>query len=465
MRKSRLTLGRARLGTLAVGVLTAVFVVPGVALASSSTCSGEQCFAVAVSSASAPVGASTTFIFTISNESSRYPLNSVTITAPAGMEMTGVTLPESESSASVTPVPSTTSPTSSVIIGTPGAEGSNTATGALSLAHGASTEVAVTATAPCTATGSYSWAITGTNDGDGDSDDFQLAAASQANLDGAFAGSCYLAFATNGQPTDTVVNDPITSEVNSQGGPVQVEVMSAASTPVVNWTAPVALDVASTTASNPSLSGTATAIADPSTGIASFAGLSLNELGAYTLGASSSGITSATSADFDITDTIVSCTTASCAASASSTTTTGSISTSSATPGDYLEVGVEGTTYTCGSSYPLTTDTVSFDLFDSEGVAQSGAQFSATLEVSKAAVQASGHPGASSWQICYASTVPFTAQAGTSGDFYVGTTEYFTGLLPDCTSTDVAPCVESRNKNAANEIVTFLASGDPLYKG
>jgi hypothetical protein len=464
MRKSHLTLGRAWLGVLAAGVLSTAFAIPGVALASSSTCSGEQCFAVTVSSASAPVGASSTYTFTISNESSRYPLNSVTITAPTGMQITGAAAPD-EPDASVAPGSGTAFPAGSVIIGTPGAEGSNTATGALSLAHGESTQVTVTATASCADTGQYSWGITATNDGDNDSDDFILAAASQANLDGAFAGSCYLAFPTTGQPTDTVVNDQITSAVNSQGGPVQVEVMSAANTPVANWTDPVAIDIASTTASSPSLSGTLTATPDPTTGIASFAGLSLNELGTYALGASSSGTASVTSADFDITDTIVSCSTSSCAASASSTTTTGSVSTSSATSGDYLEVGVGGSSYTCGSSYPLTTDTVIFNLFNASGMAQSGVEFTATLEVSKAAVQASGHPGASSWQICYASTEPFTGQAGTTGEVTIGGTLYYTGLLPDCSSTQPAPCVESRNKNAANEVVTFLATGDPLYKG
>ena len=45
----------------------------------------------------------------------------------------------------------------------------------------------------------------------------------------------------------------------------------------------------------------------------------------------------------------------------------------------------------------------------------------------------------------------------------IGGVPYFTGLLPDCPNTNPqqsAPCVQSRNKNNAGDvIVTFLAKG------
>jgi hypothetical protein len=48
-----------------------------------------------------------------------------------------------------------------------------------------------------------------------------------------------------------------------------------------------------------------------------------------------------------------------------------------------------------------------------------------------------------------------------------GVSGYNTGLLLDCTSTQGnAPCVQSRNKdNAGDVVVAFLASGDMLGKG
>jgi hypothetical protein len=54
---------------------------------------------------------------------------------------------------------------------------------------------------------------------------------------------------------------------------------------------------------------------------------------------------------------------------------------------------------------------------------------------------------------------------GTAGTVNIGGVTYYTGLLPDCTSSQPAPCVEARNKdNAGNVIVTFLAAGDPFAR-
>ena len=48
----------------------------------------------------------------------------------------------------------------------------------------------------------------------------------------------------------------------------------------------------------------------------------------------------------------------------------------------------------------------------------------------------------------------------------IGGVHYFTGLLPDCSNPEVAPCVRARNKNNAGDvIVTFLAPGDPYLRG
>jgi hypothetical protein len=94
------------------------------------------------------------------------------------------------------------------------------------------------------------------------------------------------------------------------------------------------------------------------------------------------------------------------------------------------------------------------------------AQFTVTLDINKSAVQASGRTGASQWEICYASTQSFTALPGSTGTTVIGGVPYNTGLLPDCSSTQGVPCVQARHKDmAGDEIITFLASGDPVGWG
>src|SRR5262249_48049192 len=113
-------------------------------------------------------------------------------------------------------------------------------------------------------------------------------------------------------------------------------------------------------------------------------------------------------------------------------------------------------------SYQPVSDVFSFALFGADGVPKS-TTLSVTVEIDKSLVNTSGHPGASSWQICYASTSQFTALRDTSGTAMVGGLTYNTGLLPDCPSTQgMRPCVQARHKNMAGDvIVTFLAPGDP----
>jgi hypothetical protein len=61
---------------------------------------------------------------------------------------------------------------------------------------------------------------------------------------------------------------------------------------------------------------------------------------------------------------------------------------------------------------------------------------------------------------------PFTALPGTSGTAVIGGVSNYAGLLPNCSSTQNAPCVQARNKdNAGDVVVTFLASGDPFGWG
>jgi hypothetical protein len=204
--------------------------------------------------------------------------------------------------------------------------------------------------------------------------------------------------------------------------------------------------------------------------VASFSGLSINLPGNnYTLTATGTGLTPAisvpaVSADFNIVTVYVPCPGSCNGTVTNNSSTTGSVSTSSGSPGDFLEMDLGAVNYNClASGYTATSAPVTFDLYNSTGV--QNAAFTGTLDISKAAVQASGHEGASTWQVCYLSTADFTAQltpttTGLAPPF--GTTGYFVGLLPECSSTHAAPCWETRNKTGAGvEVITFLATGDP----
>jgi hypothetical protein len=167
-----------------------------------------------------------------------------------------------------------------------------------------------------------------------------------------------------------------------------------------------------------------------------------------------------------------------CSASASSATTAGTITTTSPLPqsGSIVTGMVTGSAgspfnFSCGTTPPVYTplsDVFDFAVFSASGIPQPGVTLTGTLRIDKSVVTSSGHRGASSWQICYASTESFNALAGTSQQNVTigGSPGYFTGLLPDCSKTQGAPCVQARNKNKAGDvIVTFLALGDPFAHG
>jgi hypothetical protein len=292
--------------------------------------------------------------------------------------------------------------------------------------------------------------------------------AARASSGGCTSSSpCSLVFTTDGQPAATAADATITSSVGSQGGPVKVEVVDQFQNPVTNSKAAITLAITANPGSG-KLSGTTTVSAVR--GVASFSDLSINKTGfGYTLTATSRGMSAATSAGFNIWFSLQKCTAASCSASQALGATTGTVSTSSAT-GQFLGIGVGagGVSYTCGGTYQPVSEPVSFEVLSTTGPGQS-AQFTVALRIDKSKVQSSGHPGASTWQICYAAptTSPFASQPGTEGPpATIGGVVFNTGLLTDCSSTQGSPCVQARTKdNAGDVIVTFLASGDPIGKG
>jgi hypothetical protein len=279
---------------------------------------------------------------------------------------------------------------------------------------------------------------------------------------------CTLAFTTDGQPAGTTVNTTITSSFDSPGaGPVKVEVVDQFGNTVANAKANITIAITSTAnPGNGTLSGSKTV--NTSNGVASFSNLSIDQPGVgYRLTATSRGLGSVTSLHFTIWSSIQPCPTTPCSASTPPATTSGTVTTSSAGSTQFLGTGIGGGTYSCATYQPVS-DPFTFDVVSGTGDTQPGAQFTAVLRIDKSLVQSSGHPGASTWQICYASMTSFTPRPGTSlGSVTIGDVPYVTGLLPDCSNTTpMAPCVQARNKdNAGDVLVTFLASGDPIGRG
>jgi hypothetical protein len=441
MPKAGFIVGRVSFLVLAASML-GVAALAAPAAGQTSTCpSSGKCFAVAVSPSSPTAGASTSFAFTITNEAATQQLGSVQISAPVGFVITSASGAASRTS-------------SSALFFN------------LSLAPSATTTLTLTASSPCSG-GAYQWGIEAkqSNNFNGSGNDFQVDPASAGNLNGTLTGSLSLAFTS--EPTDTTAGAVITSQAGSQGGPVKVQVLNGCGQLATTSSAKVT--VANGPNSGPgTLSGTVTVAA--SGGIASFSDLTIDKPGGYTLVATSPGITSATSDGFTIfPGSVQSCTSSTCSASASSATTSGTVTTSSAASGDTIVTGMEsvnsGFNFSCGTTYTPVSDVFSFAVFNAAGVVS--IPLTVTLRIDKSLVQSSSHPGASSWQICYASTSPFTVRPGTtSGTATIGGITYETGLLPDCTSTQGAPCVQARNKNNAGDvIVTFPALGDPLGHG
>lgn len=435
---------KARFGIAAVSVvpvtlalLTASAPLASAAGATTSTCaSSGKCYLADVTPPSVVAGVNQAFTITVTNEATTQQLGSLQVTAPSGYVVTGA----SGGTASYTP-------DSALFL-------------YLGLSPGRSATLTLDATAPCGG-GTSGWGIEAkqSNQFNGSGNDFQLDPAS--GLSATVSGSCSLAFVN--EPNGTAAGAPITTLVGSVGSPVSVEVLSGTGQLLTTSTAGITVAIGSNPGSG-TLSGTTTATA--SAGVASFPGLSIDQSGSgYTLVATSPRMTPATSSDFDIWDVLRGCSGGSCSGSSSTTTTTGTVTTSSASSGEFLGVGLGGVTFSCGSSYQPLSDPLSFDVLSVSGVADAGALFSNSLEISKNVVDSSGHRGASTWQICYGSEQPFTALPGTAGTATIGGTAYYTGLLPDCSSSQPAPCVQARTKdNAGDVVVTFLAAGDPFAR-
>jgi hypothetical protein len=427
-------------GALVVGA--AFFAVPPLEGHASTGCSDCYVVTPATSPATAGAGTGEDYAFQVTNKDPHETLRSLTFTAPGDFVITGASGPGGTSVSAL--------PGSSVTLKLPSEPTGSTFT------------VDVTALAPCVAASSEVWGVSGI-DSLGETNEVQW---SSSPLSVSVTGECSLAF--TGQPAQTAVNSDILTGFNSTGSPLAVQLLDASNDPLsqADFSASRA-QVTISIETNPgggTLAGTTTVTS--SNGVADFGNLQINKAGAgYDLAASASGFTPGTSSFFTITGQIQACGSGSCSASQSTATTATSVTTTA--PGDFVALGLGGVTFAC-NHYVAVSDTADFGVFNSAGGGVASASAIATLTLSKAAVESSPRP-LLFWQVCYGSPTPFPVIPGTSGTTVIGGTTYHTGLLLACILLPPGhkqPCLISQRYTATGGVqLTFVALGDPLYRG
>ena len=332
-----------------------------------------------------------------------------------------------------------------------------------SLAPGASLPITVVADTPA-AVGAYTWttAVKQSNDFSGSGNDFTISGSQPQVLVG-FPD--HLVFATQ----------PSTVQVTTATGPASyvcpaptVQVVAADGTPVTVGSANVTL-LPDTVFGDPGLAGTTTVATVA--GLATFgtsactSGVSAKNLGAgYELRATAtwtSGSFQATlatvndSSAFDVVQVLTECQpNVTCHATTKGAHTTASVNASSSNTSDQLEVavGVDSLAHTTclPFSQPSGLEVVRV-LVDHRSKM-------VTITFDKFLVNQVPQNGTPLFTICFAAPWgDWVTKSGIAPTFNTTTNE-FEGVLPDCTAAVLAPnnpCVVSRSKNAANEIVSI----------
>ena len=284
-------------------------------------------------------GATTLLTFTITNGyNSAHSLGSANINVPAGFTLVGS--PSDPITSGDESWTSSLNGAGNVIqLRNPGPNKSQR------LNFGESVQVSFNATAPCTA-GSYVWtsAVRITNDFSNNGKNF-IISPGLTNPRTSVSGVCPVAdhLAFDVQPTDTLMNDPITPAVT-------VDVMDASNNVVASDNS---TQVSLTIGANPG-SGTLTG-GGPVTavnGVATFSGLSIdNSSSGYTLTAASGGLGSDTSGTFDILSSEKTDCTSGCTATATNPDNPNStVTVDAGAGGGQLSITYEGVPLDCGDN-------------------------------------------------------------------------------------------------------------------
>jgi hypothetical protein len=431
----RRSFGRGVAGEMGINKSkTTVFVVLSFCLAMLAAATGPALAAPSptkpitgsVSPASVPVGATTAFTLTLTNGSSNQSLGSMNITTPA--------VPEAGSVSAQQGTLTWTAGTTLIKLRTVG------------LAPGASMTVSATISVPCSAGSSLTWVVQAKQSNDFNGPPGNNFSPYPLNLTNAVTGSCHLEFTA--QPADTTIGDVTTSVAGTpSGAPVAVSVLDGNDAVITAGTYAISLAVGTNPggATSPPAGGSA----NTTSGVATFPSLTIDEVGVgYTLVASTTGATSATSDPFNVVNKLCTANTVCQDDEVNGKTKAhvdapvggdGGYITFSSTDTNESGFGCEGKPFIDGVSVIFTLDVVGGN--DVKTV---------TVTYDKSLVRLDPNNGASFYQICYL------------GD-ETGATPH---LLPDCVNQDpIAPCILSKNKTKAGDVVVkFLApAGDPKW--
>jgi len=281
----------------------------------------------------------------------------------------------------------------------------------------------------------------------------QFATTDSPSISVAGGTGCHLEFIK--QPASAEKNVHITSVAgHPEGDDVEVGAFSG-STLVASFTGNITLVIGT----NPS----GVAVLSPSSvsstgvaavgGVATFEDLSIDKSDeGYTLVASATGFSSATSDAFDIVDDFVDCATQSCLGSASSGGSSGQIDANGG-GASFLSVSVLSATGFDCSGYQEVTGVISWKT-DSNGD-QIG-----TITAEDSLVKKLKPPdrGAAHFQVCFRldpGKTPFLSRDGVN---YITDTQ--PGLLPDCGGAITTNCVFARNKTGAGSAVVKFRVAD-----
>jgi hypothetical protein len=346
------------------------------------------------------------------------------------------------------------------------------------LAPGQSLDITVTADTPA-GVGAYTWTtqVKQSNDFSGAGNDFMLAGSQPQVLVG-FPD--HLAFVT--QPST------VQASTKSAASPMcpapSVQVVEADGTAVTTGSAQVTLSP-DASYGDPGLGGTTSVAAN--SGLATFGspdcstGVTASNLGGgYQLQATATWsygnyqVTLSTTQDsdaFDVVQVLTTCESGqSCSATANGTHTTVDVTGGSATTTDQLEiaVGIDSLTLDSAGNDSCLGFQPPSGLQVARVLLTGARDKTITLTFDKYLVNQVPNNGTPLFTICFAAPwggwVTASGLAPASYTDTNGNTEYV-GILPDCTASDLDafnPCVQSRSKHAANEIVTVSVPYDTV---
>jgi hypothetical protein len=279
------------------------------------------------------------------------------------------------------------------------------------------------------------------------------------------------------EPATTQTNANIDSGIDSTGTHVIVEVLKTTGTVDTTFTGSVTLTLIGSP-SKANLSGTTNKVTFVN-GKATFTTLSITHAGSYRLVATATpsvGTTPAYSTRFNIDTRLGHCRTIPCTTTGTTTHDSVAIVETTTTPNaGYIALGFGGapTKFKCGASTLRQEQYVgTVDVYTSTGtsIKQKGTTWTVTYTIAKTIVKNTGPTGAAQWEICFASTTPFTGLTGPAKyeqltTLHITAAYYYVGLLRTCSKTVKAPCVVSRNKTkSGQEVITIKSAGDSYVR-